>query len=153
MPRSSRLFFAVVLVAGISCKQQIESESMSKKIILTNEAPAPIGPYSQAVKVGNTLYASGQIAIDPENGEMVNSTLEEECRQVMKNIGAVLKASDMNYRNVVKTSIFLSDMDNFTEVNRIYAEYFPSEPPARETVEVARLPKDVRVEMSVVAVD
>ena len=123
-----------------------------KKIIETPNAPAPIGPYSQAVLAGNTLYVSGQIAINPKNGELKNYNLEIETRQVMANLEAVLSAADMHWKNVVKCSIFLKSMDDFTEVNSIYAEVFKSDPPARETVEVSQLPKDVRVEISCIAI-
>lgn len=123
-----------------------------KKIIETSQAPAPIGPYSQAVGIGNMLFLSGQIAIDPNSGELVQDSLEAETRQVMKNIEAVLAAGSMNFSNVVKSSIFLKNMDDFAEVNAIYGEYFQVDPPARETVQVARLPKDVNVEISVIAV-
>lgn len=126
---------------------------MKKVIINTPDAPAPIGPYSQAVLVNNTLYASGQIAINPATGELVMETIEAETHQVMANIKAVLKAADMTLDNVVKTSIFLSDMNSFGKVNAVYATYFnEAEAPARETVEVANLPKFVNVEISIVAI-
>lgn len=124
-----------------------------KNIILSASAPAPIGPYSQAVKFGNTLYASGQIAINPATGKLVLDTIESETRQVMENLKQVLAAANMDFPNVVKCSIFLSDMDNFTTVNAIYGEYFSENPPARETVEVARLPKSVNVEISLIAME
>lgn len=124
-----------------------------KKIILTKNAPSPIGPYSQAVLIGNTLYASGQIAINPENGELEIEDRAKESHRVMKNIGAVLKEAGMDYSNIIKTSIFLKDMNDFAQVNEIYATYFTSDFPARETVQVARLPKDVNVEISVIAVN
>ncbi|MCB0837109.1 MAG: RidA family protein [Bacteroidetes bacterium] len=123
-----------------------------KKIIETPHAPAPIGPYSQAVQVGETLYVSGQIAIDPVNGTMNMDTLETETHQVMKNLGAILETVGMAYANIVKTSIFLSDMGDFSRVNAVYGSYFTSQFPARETVEVAGLPKGVNVEISVIAV-
>ncbi len=123
-----------------------------KKIIQSDNAPAPIGPYSQAVMAGNTLFASGQIAINPANGELVLSSLEEETVQVMKNIEAVLTEAGMDFSNIVKCSIFLSDMGSFGEVNEIYGRYFSENPPARETVEVACLPKNVNVEISFIAV-
>ncbi|MEM6261690.1 MAG: RidA family protein [Bacteroidota bacterium] len=123
-----------------------------KEIIQTSDAPAPIGPYSQAVKAGNLMFLSGQIAINPATNEMVTHSLEAETRQVMDNIGAVLKAERMTYHNIVKTSIFLKDMNDFGEINQVYGSYFEQAFPARETVEVSRLPKDVRVEISVIAV-
>ncbi len=123
-----------------------------KKIIETKQAPAPIGPYSQAVRVGNMVFLSGQIALNPENGTLVMNTLEAETRQVMQNIKAVLAAENLDFSNVVKSSIFLKNMDDFAEVNSIYGEFFPENPPARECVQVARLPKDVNVEISIIAV-
>lgn len=122
-----------------------------KKIIETDQAPAPIGPYSQAVLVGNTLYASGQIAIDPATGELVMDTIDAETHQVMKNIGAVLEAAGMDYTNIIKSSIFVADMGDFDAINKVYGSYFTSDFPARETVEVANLPKYVNVEISVIA--
>lgn len=123
-----------------------------KTIIRTDKAPAPIGPYSQAVLVNGTLYASGQIGIDPATGELVLDNLEDETHQVMRNISAVLDAAGMTFDNVIKCSIFLSDMGSFARVNEVYGSYFSSDFPARETVEVACLPKSVNVEISVVAV-
>ena len=122
-------------------------------VIKTTQAPAPIGPYNQAILAGNTLYTSGQIAINPETGDLVLDTIENETTQVMKNLKAVLEAADMTFENVVKASIFISDMHNFAKINAIYAQYFDeSTAPARETVEVANLPKFVNVEISVIAV-
>lgn len=124
-----------------------------KKIIKTSKAPAPIGPYNQAVLSGNTLYTSGQIAIDPSSGELKNNSIKEETSLVMENMKAVLAAADMTFENVVKTSIFISDMTNFSEINEVYGSYFNEESaPARETVEVANLPKFVNVEISMIAV-
>ena len=122
-----------------------------KKIINTPNAPAPIGPYSQAVLVDKTLYMSGQIAINPATGELVISDIKLETLQVMENIKAVLKAAGMNFSHVVKCSIFISNMNDFAGINQIYATYFDDNYPARETVEVSRLPKDVNVEISVIA--
>ncbi|NER15916.1 Rid family detoxifying hydrolase [Spongiivirga citrea] len=124
-----------------------------KKVITTDQAPAPIGPYNQAILSGNTLYMSGQIAFDPVSMELVTDSIAEETKQVMKNLEAVLYAAEMTFENVVKTSIFLSDMNNFSEVNSVYAIYFDeSTAPARETVEVANLPKFVNVEISMIAI-
>lgn len=124
-----------------------------KTIIQTSKAPAPIGPYSQAVMVDNTLYTSGQIAINPENGQLVLNSIELETRQVMENMKAVLEAAGMSFDHVVKSTIFISNMDNFGSINAIYGEYFSEEKaPARETVQVARLPKDVNVEISMIAI-
>lgn len=124
-----------------------------KKIIHTTKAPAPIGPYNQAILVGNTLYTSGQIALHPETMELVMDSIEVETKQVMENMKAVLEAADMTFENVVKTSIFISDMNNFTKINAVYGEYFnEATAPARETVEVANLPKFVNVEISMIAI-
>lgn len=124
-----------------------------KKIINTSKAPAPIGPYNQAILSGNTLYTSGQIAINPETGKLVLDSIEEETTQVLENMKAVLDAADMTFENVIKTSIFISDMNNFSKINEVYATYFNSDTaPARETVEVANLPKYVNVEISMIAV-
>jgi len=122
-----------------------------KKIINTNEAPAAIGPYSQAVLVNGTLYCSGQIAIDPLSGDLILSSIEEETEQVMKNIGAVLGAANMGYEHVVKCSIFMSSMEHYDEINEVYTRYFTSNPPAREAVAVKTLPKNMNVEISIIA--
>jgi 2-iminobutanoate/2-iminopropanoate deaminase len=123
-----------------------------KKIIKTENAPAPIGPYNQAVFASNTLYISGQIAIDPKTGMIIDKSLEEETHQVMKNLNAILEGAGLTFKNVVKTSIFLSDMDFFLIVNEIYSQYFDEEFPARETLAVKTLPKNVNVEISAIAV-
>lgn len=124
-----------------------------KKIIFTEKAPAPIGPYNQAVLVGNTLYTSGQIAINPATNELVLNNIEDETKLVMENLKAVLEAADMTFENVVKTTIFISDMGNFAKINGIYGSYFSeATAPARETVQVACLPKNVNVEISAVAI-
>ena len=123
-----------------------------KNIIETNNAPAPIGPYSQAVKIGNTLYTSGQIAINTETGKLEMDSIEIETHQVMKNIEAILNDTNMTFDNVVKTSIFILNMDNFSRINEIYGQYFTGNFPARETVEVSRLPKDVNLEISMIAI-
>jgi len=126
---------------------------MSKTIINSSNAPAPIGPYSQAVKAGNTLYVSGSIPLDAQTGELINANITEETHQVMKNLDAILTAAGMSFENVVKCSIFIKDMNQFVTINDAYGMYFKENPPARETVEVARLPKDVNVEISCIAVD
>jgi len=124
-----------------------------KKIINTKNAPAPIGPYNQAVLTGNTLYTSGQIAINPETGELVLDNIKAETKQVLENMKAVLHEAEMTFENVVKTSIFISDMNNFSEINEVYGTYFnENNAPARETVEVANLPKFVNVEISMIAI-
>jgi 2-iminobutanoate/2-iminopropanoate deaminase len=125
---------------------------MNKQIIKSDKAPEPIGPYSQAVKVDNIVFLSGQIAIDRSTGNLVLSSIEDETIQVMENLRFVLEAAGLDFTHVVKCSIFLSDMNNFPKVNEVYGRYFQSNPPARETVEVRRLPKDVNVEISCVAV-
>lgn len=124
-----------------------------KKIIYTDKAPAPIGPYSQAVLIGTTLYTSGQIALNPQTMELVLDDIETETQQVMVNMKAVLEAADMSFENVVKTTIFIMNMGDFARINSVYASYFDeSIAPARETVQVAGLPKGVNVEISMVAV-
>jgi len=122
-----------------------------KKIINTTHAPAPIGPYSQAVIIGNIMFASGQIAINPLTAELVTSSIQEETHQVMKNIKGLLDEAGISFSNIVKTSIFLKDMNDFAAVNEVYGSYFTADYPARETVQVSRLPKDVNVEISVIA--
>jgi len=127
---------------------------MTKRIITTKDAPAPIGPYNQAVLVNeNTLYTSGQIALNPITMELVLDDIKTETKQVMENMKAVLLAADMSFENVIKTSIFISDMNNFSQINEVYGEYFnEATAPARETVEVACLPKNVNVEISMIAI-
>lgn len=124
---------------------------MEKKIIETNQAPAPIGPYNQAVAAGGFLFISGQICIKPDTGDMNNADIQAETHQVMHNLKAVLQEAGMDFRNVVKTTIFLSDMALFSEVNEIYGKYFDGDFPARETVAVKGLPKNVNVEISMIA--
>ena len=124
-----------------------------KKIITTSKAPAPIGPYNQAVQYGNMLFTSGQVAFNPDTGELVLDDIKTETKQVMENMKAVLDEAEMTFEHVVKTSIFISDMNNFGEINLVYGSYFDeSSAPARETVQVARLPKDVNVEISMIAI-
>jgi len=124
---------------------------MAKEVIQTNEAPAPIGPYSQAIKAGNMLYVSGQIALDAGSGELINDNITEETHQVMKNLEAILRAAGGSFAQVVKCSIFVKSMGDFATVNDAYGQYFKEIPPARETVEVRDLPKHVNVEISCVA--
>ena len=124
-----------------------------KNIIFTDHAPAPIGPYSQAVLAGNTLYTSGQIALDPKTMTLVIDSIESETEQVMQNIKAVLEVAGMTFENVVKTTIFIMDMNDFAQINSIYGRYFDEKSsPARETVQVAGLPKNVNIEISMIAV-
>lgn len=123
-----------------------------KKVIQIPGAPAPIGPYSQAILVDNALYVSGQIPMNPENGDIEYDSIEKATHQVMKNISSLLAEAEMTTENIVKCSIFLKDLEDFIAVNEIYGSYFRSLPPARETVQVARLPKDVSIEISCIAI-
>ena len=125
---------------------------MSKQIIQTNKVPAPIGPYSQAVIANGFLFASGQIAFDPATGELILDTIQSETKQVMENIKAILEEAKINFGHIVKTTIFLSDMQLFAQVNEVYGSYFTNQFPARETVAVKTLPRNVNVEISVTAV-
>lgn len=124
---------------------------MKSKIILTQAAPAPIGPYSQAVQSGDFLFCSGQIAIDPKNGEVLKGSVAEQTELVMKNISALLTEAKLNFSDVVKTTIYLTNMNDFAQVNEVYAKYFKANPPARSTIAVAALPKAVNVEIEVIA--
>lgn len=124
-----------------------------KTIIKTADAPLPIGPYNQAILKGDTLYASGQIAIDPKTNELISGDINAETKQVMENLTAVLRAADMDFSHVVKCSIFISDMNDFSEINQVYGAYFDNDTaPARETVQVSVLPKNVNVEISLIAI-
>ena len=126
---------------------------MTKKIIFTTDAPAPIGPYNQAILIGNTLYTSGQIALNPKTMELVLDDIETETKQVMENLKAVLIAAGMTFENVVKTTIFISNMNDFAKINSVYGTYFNEETaPARETVQAACLPKNVNIEISMIAI-
>ncbi|MBD3629250.1 RidA family protein [Cyclobacterium sp.] len=125
---------------------------MGKEIIHSSEAPEPIGPYSQAVKINGVLYVSGQIALDAATGDLINENITEETHAVMKNLEAILRAAGLTFAHVVKCSIFVKNMDDFGTVNEAYGRYFKTDPPARETVEVSRLPKNVKVEISCIAV-
>ncbi len=140
----------IMFLAGITFKL-LQHKKIMKKIIKTTSAPAPIGPYNQAVVANGFLFVSGQIAINPKDGTMVQNTITEETTQVMQNIKAVLVAADYDFQHIVKTTIFLADMALFTEVNEVYGSYFKSDFPARETVAVKGLPKGVNVEISVTA--
>jgi 2-iminobutanoate/2-iminopropanoate deaminase len=125
---------------------------MAKEVVYSANAPEPIGPYSQAIKAGNILFISGQVAIQKPSGNVITDNIVDESHQVMKNLFEVLKAGGMDFSNVVKSTIFLKDMNSFPKVNEVYGSYFKDQPPARETVEVSRLPKDVNVEISCIAV-
>lgn len=125
---------------------------MARKIIYTDDAPEPIGPYSQAVSVNSMLFVSGQIPLDPFSGALIKDGIAEETTQVMENLKAILLAAEMDFSNVVKCSIFLTDMHDFPKVNEVYGKYFKNNPPARETVEVSVLPKNANIEISCIAV-
>jgi len=128
------------------------AQQPGSKVIYTDKAPKPIGPYSQGILSGNTLYAAGQIALDPETGKMDTLNIESEIHRVLKNLGAVLDAAGMNYNNIVKTTIYTTDLKYFKTINTLYGEYFTTGFPARETVQVAALPARARVEISAIAV-
>jgi len=151
-----RFIFAIAALATASllftAVTQKTTETPTKQIIRTPHAPAAIGPYSQAVQVGNMLFCSGQIAIDPKTGTLVTENVEAETRRVLDNLGAILKAAGMDYSDVVKATVYLKDLNHYSAVNSVYATYFKENPPAREAVQVARLPKDAHVEISLVAV-
>lgn len=125
---------------------------MSKNVVYSGSAPEPIGPYSQAIQAGNMLFVSGQIAIQKSTGKLITEDIESETAQVMKNIGDILNAAGFDFQHVVKSTIFLQDFNDFAKVNEVYGRSFPNNPPARETVEVSRLPKDVNIEISCIAV-
>jgi len=125
---------------------------MSVKIVKSEKAPAPIGPYSQAIEANGFIFTSGQIAIDPQNGTLLNSGVEDQAKLVFENLKAVLEAGGSGLNKVIKTTIYLKDMNEFTKVNSIYSDYFGSSLPARSTVEVSRLPKDVQIEVDCIAV-
>ncbi|PEN07756.1 reactive intermediate/imine deaminase [Longimonas halophila] len=125
---------------------------MSRTTVTTPRAPAAIGPYSQAILTDDTLYCSGQIAIDPDTGHMVNGSVEEETRRVLDNVGAVLQGASMTYENVVQCTVFLTDVNDYAQVNEVYGRYFNETPPARQAVQVAALPRSARVEISCIAV-
>lgn len=125
---------------------------MNKQVINTTSAPSPIGPYNQAIISGNMLFISGQICLDPASGELKNKDIRQETHQVMHNLRSILAAAGMNFANVVKTTIFLTDMNQFSEVNAVYGKYFDSNFPARETVQVSALPKFVNLEISMIAI-
>ena len=123
-----------------------------REIIATDQAPRAIGPYSQAIRAGNLLFCSGQIPIDPTTGEFVSGGVAEQTEQVMRNLSAVLSAGQSSLRQVVKTTVFLADMDDFTAMNEVYGRFFGENPPARATVQAARLPRDARVEIEAIAI-
>ncbi len=146
-----KIALLLLLFVLVACNSN-QKDSLEKIVISSPDAPAAIGPYSQAIKVGNTLYCSGQIAIDPKTGELVNETIEAETEQVLRNLGAVLKAGGMDYSDVVRATVYMSNMENYGRINSVYAKYFTEKPPARAAVQVANLPKYVNVEISCIAV-
>jgi len=125
---------------------------MEREIVATDKAPTAVGPYSQAVAVGQFVFTAGQLAIDPQTGQLIRGGIAEQTRQVLRNLAAVLEAADSSLDKVVKTTIFLSDMADFQNVNRVYEEFFPSAPPARSTIEVSRLPLEALIEIEAIAV-
>lgn len=137
-------FFMLIFAAALFAQE--------KAVIKSPEAPAAIGPYSQAIMVGSTLYCSGQIAIDSATSKMLSESIQTETRQVLKNLGAVLRAARMDYSNVVQATVYLADMNDYKVMNEIYGEFFKENPPARATVQVGRLPRDARVEIACIAV-
>lgn len=143
---------ALTVIFIFGCTLLQPPDRPAREVVFSENAPTPIGPYSQAIRVGNTVYCSGQIAIDPATGEQVRGNIEEETRLVLKNLRAVLNEAGMDSSHVVKATIFLANMDDYQLVNRIYAEFFSTSKPARETVQVARLPRDAGVEISCIAV-
>lgn len=147
MKTTLQIFLFIVMMSFSLCSRAIE-----KQIILTVNAPKAIGPYSQAVLVGNVLYLSGQIAIDPKSGKMNHSSIQGQTEQVLENIGEVLKASGFSFNNVVQSQIYLTDLNHYQTVNAIYARYFNGEPPARAVVEVSKLPLDAAIEIMMTAV-
>jgi 2-iminobutanoate/2-iminopropanoate deaminase len=157
--RSSTTFLTSILttILLVSCTAPVTEETQetvapTKEVIVTELAPAAIGPYSQAIKVDDTVWLAGQIALDPETGEMVTGSIEIETRQVMANIEAVLKASGLGFNNIVQAQVYLTDLNDYQAFNTLYAEYFSITPPARAVVQAARLPRDAKVEIMVTAV-
>ncbi len=145
-------FWTVILCCFIyGCSVNSNNDHASLQVIASDDAPEAIGPYSQGIRAGNFLFLAGQIPLDPESGEIVGESVEEQTRLVLENLGAVLREAGMSYANVVKSFVYLSDLDEFGAMNSVYAEYFQDNPPSRATVEVSRLPRDVKVEISAIA--
>lgn len=142
------LFSAILITIGIF---SFSDKTPSREIILTKNAPAPIGPYSQGIKVGNTLYVAGQVGFTPE-GRLDTSSVENECKQAINNVKAIVEAAGMSMQQVVKATLYVKDLKNFSKINEVYTTYFPQNPPARETVQVSGLPKGANFEISVIAV-
>ena len=150
---SNKVLWAVIVLAIITIIGGAEAQDTGKKVISTPTAPNAIGPYSQAIRAGRTLYLAGQIAIDPKTNQVLsNGTIEEQTRRVLDNLTAVLVADGLTMDHIVSTTVFLKDLSEFEKMNAVYATYFKNAPPARATVEVARLPRDVKVEISAIAV-
>jgi 2-iminobutanoate/2-iminopropanoate deaminase len=145
------VLISLSLLAACTILFAFSDNKPSREIILTKNAPAPIGPYSQAVKTGNTLYVAGQVGFTPE-GKLDTSSVENECRQAMNNVKAIVEAAGMNMQQVVKATLYMKDLKNFSKINAVYGSFFSKEPPARETVQVAGLPKGANFEISVIAV-
>jgi len=146
-----KIAFIFIMTLFLGCDSD-DADQVAKEIIKSPDAPAAIGPYSQAIKVGNTLYCSGQIAIDPKTGELVTENIEAETKQVLDNLGAVLKEAGMDYSDVVQATVYMTDMENYKIINGIYGQYFKENPPARVAVQVSNLPKYVNVEIACIAV-
>ena len=142
----------VVKVVNVVCDPFADKIEFMKKIISTPDAPAAVGPYSQAVRVGSTIYCAGQIPLDPKSGQIVSGDIAAQTRRVLDNVTAVLKAEGLTFENIVKTTIFLTNLADFQAVNETYGSYFKSQPPARSTVQVSALPKGANVEIEVIAV-
>ncbi len=145
-------FFAKKTHKAIFAVLIFKNQTMDRQIIITPDAPSPIGPYNQAVLAGDTLYISGQICIDPKSGELKKRDIQEEMHQVMRNLKAILVAAYMGFNHVVKTTIFITDMNQFSAINEVYGKYFEGDFPARETVQVSALPRFVNIEISMIAV-
>lgn len=148
----SGVIAVLALGAALALSGCAQHRGMQAAVIATEGAPKAIGPYSQAIRVGPTLYLAGQIPIDPKTNQLVKGTIEEETTLVLNNLKAVLAANGMTMANVVSTSVFMQDLNEFPRMNAVYATYFPSAPPARATVQVARVPRDVKIEISAIAV-
>lgn len=144
------LIFSLMGLLLFACSNQ--NNLPRKEVIKSPKAPAAIGPYSQAIKVGNTLYCSGQIAINPASGELVTESIEAETKQVLENLGAVLKEAGMDHSDVVQATVYMTDMENYKKINEVYGQYFKETPPARAAIQVANLPKYVNVEIACIAI-
>jgi 2-iminobutanoate/2-iminopropanoate deaminase len=151
MLRRMFLFTALLMLTGCTLLQP-PAEPIKREPISSPDAPPAIGPYSQAIKIGNQLYCSGQVGINPATGDMIVGDISEQTRQVLENLGAVLRAAGMDYKDVVKATVFLADIDDYKLMNEVYSEFFTENRPAREAVQVAKLPRDARVEISCIAV-